>query len=191
MDLPDAKEAEAPAVNNDEPAAEIEEKPHDAFLKVIIAYKAAWGVSELAASFYVLTFIGSNPIDEAARLISVLQLDTGGTVAELILKGAGRVTTGAVIWAFLALFAIGVLNSVEAWGLHIRRRWAEWLAVISTGIFIPYELYEVVTDFTITWTAVLLMNSAIVYYLAKHKELFKSEQEAREAIDYDRTHPRR
>lgn len=183
---PGAAKEETPADIPAETPADTNTKPHDAFLKVIIAYKAVWGVSEFVVAFYILTFIGSDPMEEAAKLISLLGLDEGGSLAEYIIDGAASITKGAVIWTFLTFFAMGVINSVEAWGLHIRRRWAEWLAVFATGIFIPYELYVVITDFTLGWAAALIMNSAIVYYLAKHKELFTTKKEA---VEYERTHP--
>src|SRR5437899_6513492 len=34
-------------------------------------------------------------------------------------------------------------------GLAMRRRWAEYLTVIATGILIPYEAYEVVKHVTL------------------------------------------
>ncbi|MCZ7627423.1 MAG: DUF2127 domain-containing protein [Candidatus Methylomirabilis sp.] len=31
---------------------------------------------------------------------------------------------------------------VEAYGLWLERRWAEWFAAVSGGIYIPFEIYE-------------------------------------------------
>jgi len=47
----------------------------------------------------------------------------------------------------LSLFAIlaaayALVRVVEGYGLWRHRRWAEWLAAVSGGIYIPFELYE-------------------------------------------------
>ena len=52
-------------------------------------------------------------------------------------------------------------------------RWAEWLTVIGTGALIPYEVYEIFKSFLFIKVLVLVINCLIVYFLAKHKELFK------------------
>ncbi|MBI5892554.1 MAG: DUF2127 domain-containing protein [Deltaproteobacteria bacterium] len=47
------------------------------------------------------------------------------------------------------------------------------MTVIATGLFIPFEIYEVIQAQTLVRIGALILNIAIVYYLAKHKELFK------------------
>jgi uncharacterized membrane protein (DUF2068 family) len=54
----------------------------------------------------------------------------------------------------------------------MRRRWAEYLTVIATGFLIPYEAYEVVRHITLLKVGALLLNIAVVGYLAYRKRLF-------------------
>jgi uncharacterized membrane protein (DUF2068 family) len=68
---------------------------------------------------------------------------------------------------------------VESYGLHKRQLWAEWMTVVGTGLMIPYELYEIFKHVTTLKVVVLVINSLIVYYLARHKELFHSRKEER------------
>jgi len=70
------------------------------------------------------------------------------------------------------MFLYGVLSWVEAYGLHKRKRWAEYLTAVATGLLIPLEVYEVLFRLSVIRVAVLVLNVAIVYYLIKHKELF-------------------
>jgi len=72
----------------------------------------------------------------------------------------------------IGLFLYGILCLVEAYGLHRRKRWAEYLTVIGIGLFIPFEIYEVVHRLSTVRVSVLVLNVVIVYYLIKHKELF-------------------
>ena len=74
----------------------------------------------------------------------------------------------------LAVSAIvyAALEATEGVGLAMRRRWAEYLTVIATGVLIPYEAYEVVARPTLFKVGALLLNLAVVGYLAYRKRLF-------------------
>ena len=74
----------------------------------------------------------------------------------------------------LAIGAVGyaILEGTEGVGLAMRRRWAEYLTVIATGVLIPYEAFEVVRHVTLFKIGALLLNLAVVGYLAYRKRLF-------------------
>jgi uncharacterized membrane protein (DUF2068 family) len=54
---------------------------------------------------------------------------------------------------------------VEGVGLLRRRRWAEWLTVIVTASFIPFEIYELVRRPGAGKASAIALNAAIVAYL--------------------------
>src|SRR6267378_2169389 len=72
----------------------------------------------------------------------------------------------------IAAIAYALLEGTEGVGLAMRRRWAEYLTVIATGLLIPYELYEVIRHVTLFKVGALLLNLAVVGYLAYRKRLF-------------------
>ena len=53
----------------------------------------------------------------------------------------------------------------EGTGLLLRKRWAEYFTIITTGGLIPLELYELSRHVTAVKIAVLIVNVAIVAYL--------------------------
>jgi uncharacterized membrane protein (DUF2068 family) len=53
----------------------------------------------------------------------------------------------------------------------MRRRWAEYLMVLATGALIPLEVVEVIARPTPFRVGALLVNVAIVVYLACRKRL--------------------
>jgi uncharacterized membrane protein (DUF2068 family) len=59
-----------------------------------------------------------------------------------------------------------VLFSVEGVGLWMRRHWAEWLTVVSTGSLIPLEIWEFTQRPGIGKFSLTAVNVAIVAYLA-------------------------
>jgi uncharacterized membrane protein (DUF2068 family) len=54
---------------------------------------------------------------------------------------------------------------IEAVGLWLRKTWAEWFAVLTGGMYIPVELYEVYHRVAWPRITVLVVNLAIVIYL--------------------------
>jgi uncharacterized membrane protein (DUF2068 family) len=71
----------------------------------------------------------------------------------------------------LALFSLAyaAVFLVEGVGLLLRKRWAEWMTVIVTGSFIPIEIYEMVEHFGAGKVVALVLNVAIVLYLARRR----------------------
>ena len=103
-----------------------------------------------------------------------LNLEAGNS---LIIQILLRLLLGIVSFNHVTLLAIGaivyaLLEGTEGVGLAMRRRWAEYLTVIATGVLIPYEAYEVVHHVTLFKVGALLLNLAVVGYLAYRKRLF-------------------
>ena len=156
-------------------------KKKEGILKLIIAYKAVWGISEMliAALFYRL--ISANRNEPFRALANAMRLDPDNGLAGYFIENADSIDSSLLFALAGAIFILGATNALESWGLHKRQRWAEWLTVIATSMLIPYEAYHVITSFGLVKLSILVINVLIVYYLAKHKELFKSRKAARSA----------
>jgi uncharacterized membrane protein (DUF2068 family) len=55
-----------------------------------------------------------------------------------------------------------IIRLVEAYGLWNEKEWAEWFATISGGVYIPFELYEFIKDFSVLTFTVLVVNSLVI-----------------------------
>lgn len=77
-----------------------------------------------------------------------------------------------LIMIALGLTAYGLIQVIEAVGLWLLKRWGEYFAVISTSIFLPIEIYELIERVTVTRVGALLINVAAVVYLLMSKRLF-------------------
>ena len=99
-----------------------------------------------------------------------------------------------------AAAAYGVLEGVEAVGLWLQRRWAEYLTFVATCVFLPYEIYELSRSVTPLKVVAFAINIAIAAYLLWAKRLFgvrggaeADERERRRDLGWDaleRTAPR-
>jgi uncharacterized membrane protein (DUF2068 family) len=82
----------------------------------------------------------------------------------LIARVAGLDAHEAMIVA-IAAFAYAALFIVEGTGLILERPWAEWVTVIATTSFVPFEGYELFLRPSPAKWAILILNVAIIIYL--------------------------
>ena len=85
-------------------------------------------------------------------------------VSEAIAK-LTHLDTTKVHWIVAGLLAYAALFFVEGLGLWLGKRWGEWLTIVATTSFIPFELYELYRRATAVRAAILVANVAIVIYL--------------------------
>ena len=86
----------------------------------------------------------------------------------------------------VAIAAYAALEGVEAIGLWLGRRWAEYLTFVATVVFVPYEIYELTKSVTTLKVLALVINLAIVAYLLISKRLFGLRGGGRaERAEYD------
>ncbi len=152
------------------------EKKHDLFLKFIIAEKVFLGVVFASISLGVISLINKDMEVYTNQIVVLFNLDIEKDYIQEVVDWLTKIKGGTIIGISAGMFILAALNFTEAYGLHKRRRWAEWLTVIATGLFIPLEIYEVILDQTPVRIGALIINVAIVYYLAKHKELFPKKK---------------
>ena len=62
-----------------------------------------------------------------------------------------------------------VLHVVEAAGLWARRLWVEYLVLVETSALLPYEIYEIARAITWFKLVALVLNVAIVAFLAQRR----------------------
>jgi len=104
-----------------------------------------------------------------------------GFTSERALDAAGIVT---------GLYALVFL--VEGIGLLLAKRWAEWLTVVVTTSFIPLEIWKIVHETTAPGIVTLVLNVAIVLYLAarlvleRNNGTLASRQRVRYGANYRR-----
>ena len=60
---------------------------------------------------------------------------------------------------------MGALRWIEAGGIWFYKSWAQWLAVFSGFIYIPFEINELIHRFSWLMVLALIINTIIVTYL--------------------------
>lgn len=135
-------------------------------LKSVALFEAAKGLIVLLAGFGVLSLLHHDLRSLAMALVGRLHLDPTRHYASVFIEAASN-TTDARLW-FIAIigFVYALFRFVEAYGLWFCRTWAEWLALISGGIYLPLEVYELFRRVTWMRVTALVANLVVVAAIA-------------------------
>jgi uncharacterized membrane protein (DUF2068 family) len=134
-------------------------------IRVIAALEAAKGLVVLIAGLGLLRFVHQDLEMLAEDLVRHFHLNPASRYPRIFLELADRLADVRLWLLALMAFAYASLRLVEAYGLWLHRRWAEWLAVASGALYVPIEIYELFKGLTPMKVATLALNVAIVAYM--------------------------
>jgi len=153
-------------------------KKSETFLKFIIIEKFIIGIVSVLLAFGIISLVNKDMEVFAQELVKYFNLDMENHYIEAVITRIGMIGNGTIIGASVGMVSVSAMNFLMSYGLHKRKRWAEWLTVSATSLLIPFEIYEIVDKPTPSRIGILILNIGIVYYLAKHKELFPTRRKS-------------
>jgi uncharacterized membrane protein (DUF2068 family) len=135
-------------------------------LRIVALFEGAKGTIVLLAGFGLLALIHEGVYDAVEQLVRLLHINPARHYPRIFIDVATHVTD-LQLWglAFSAL-CYAVVRFVEAYGLWNRMVWAEWFGLLTGGMYIPLELFEVARRATWPKITVLVVNLGVVGYLA-------------------------
>jgi uncharacterized membrane protein (DUF2068 family) len=98
--------------------------------------------------------------------IQLLRVDPENRLVHAMLVKILHITPRQLKELSIGTFFYAGLFATEGIGLLLRKRWAEYFTIITTGGLIPLEIFELARHFTIAKLVVALVNVLIVVYLA-------------------------
>jgi uncharacterized membrane protein (DUF2068 family) len=139
--------------------------PHDNGVLAISIFKLISAGLLLAVGIGALTLVHRGVGDIAESIVAALQFRTDTDFMRTLLERLDLVSSGMLRGISAATLAYSALMFVEGFGLLYEQVWAEYLTVIVTSSFIPFEVFELVRHAGPTTAIVLSINAAIVAYL--------------------------
>ena len=134
-------------------------------LRAVALFEALKGTVVLVAGFGLAHAIGGDVGEFAERLVHRMHLDAAKRFPRIFIDLANNLSD-AQLWALAALaMAYSIFRFAEACGLWFERRWGEWIAALSGGIYVPVEIYELTRGFSMVKVAALVLNALTVAYM--------------------------
>jgi len=144
-----------------------DDRPHSRrILRLIAVERIARGALLLAAGVYLLFHLNKDFGRLGERVMRAIELDPRKPFLHHIVAYLHHLHASEIRIAAIIALGYGLLELVEGTGLWLEQLWAEYLTVIATSLLIPFELYELVRRPSVWKAGGIVVNVAIVVYLA-------------------------
>lgn len=140
-------------------------RPKSTTLLFIALFKLTKGILLLIVGIGALKLLHRDVADTVAHWVDILRVDPDNRYIHRLLTRALSVTPAQLKAASAGTFIYSALLLTEGAGLLLRKRWAEYFTIVTTGGLIPLEVYELFHHLTAAKSVVTLVNVAIVLYL--------------------------
>jgi uncharacterized membrane protein (DUF2068 family) len=149
-------------------AGHCKDHDHHRGLRTVSILEASKGVLVVlvAFGFAEIIHLHIDLEDTAQNLLTFLQIDPDRRISHALMHAAGRMMDANLITVLTIALVYSSLRFVESYGLWRQRVWAEWLAIVSGAIYLPLELYNLIRRPSAFHWVILLINIAIVVYIA-------------------------
>ncbi len=141
----------------------------DSALRFIAGFKLLEAIMLVAAGFAALGLVEPQWQHAIVEWLDALSLREGrrltSQMAATAMTMLGATTVRRLVSIATGCFVYGGVFMVEAAGLWLRKRWAEYLTTIATASLLPFEIIEVVHRQSAARIATLALNLLIVGYL--------------------------
>ena len=103
----------------------------------------------------------------AERFVQIVRISPENKYVELALEKLGLVEPSTLIRLGMLSALYASIQLIEGLGLWFGAAWAEYMVVISTGIFVPEECIGIFHHPTWLRLAILVVNALILVYVVR------------------------
>jgi uncharacterized membrane protein (DUF2068 family) len=149
------------------PSTTIKKPHHNRWLMLIAAFKLAQALLFIAIGVGALRLVGKDLGDILLKLAYHMRFNPESRFVNFVLDRAEFVTDRVLRRFSIGLFAYAALGMTEGIGLYLEKGWAEYMTLIITASFLPWEIYEVFRHVTAVRSGLLVVNVMVFLYLLK------------------------
>ena len=140
--------------------------PRSSLILILIGlFKILKALLLIAVGIGAVKFLHKDLSGTLMHWIERLRVDPDNRWVHGLLVKVFRVTPKQLKELSVGTFFYAGLFATEGIGLLLRKRWAEYFTIVTTGALIPLEVFELVRHFTLVRVAVVVVNALIVWYL--------------------------
>jgi uncharacterized membrane protein (DUF2068 family) len=151
-------------------------------LRTVATFEALKGIVVLLIGITLL-FVHQHAEQFSENLLYRLRIDPDRKLAQMFLNAASQVND-ARLWTIAAVVLLyAAVRFTEAWGLWNRRVWAEWFAMLSGALYLPWEILKIVEKADWERIGVLCVNLIVILYMAeiRIRETWQSRRQKRKS----------
>jgi len=146
------------------PPLAVDEHSSAAALRAIATFEALKGIVVLLLAV-ALVFVHRHVEDFTENLLYHLHIDLDRRIGHTLMSAASKLSDVRLLTILLAAASYATVRFIEGWGLWHRRVWAEWFALLSGTLYLPWEIIRIVERADWERIGVLVVNIGIVLYM--------------------------
>src|SRR5271170_1277154 len=140
-------------------------KSHSRGLMLIATFKLLKGFVLIAVGVGALHLLHRDVAAVVDHWINAFRVDPHNRFIHWVLAKVPLVDDKKLKELSVGTFIYAAIFLTEGTGLAFHKRWAEYFTIISTGSFLPLEVYEIIHHATVAKGVALVVNIAVVVYL--------------------------
>lgn len=145
-----------------------EPKPaRNRWLLLIAAYKVVQSLLFVLIGVGALRLLHKDLGDLLLHLIDHLHFNPESQFVNFLFEKAELVRDPLLVRIGAGAFCYAALGFAEGIGLYLEKIWAEYLTLLITASFLPWEIYEVLHRLTPIRISLLTINTLVLLYLLK------------------------
>jgi uncharacterized membrane protein (DUF2068 family) len=150
-------------------------------LRAIALLEAAKGLLAVAAACGLLSLRHTDLHAAADAFLLRHGIDPERHYTRMFIESVARATHHHAAQIILFCFVYAAVRLAEGYGLWWGKHWAEWFAVISAGLYLPWEFYHVTLHPRPFNCGVTIFNLALIFYLGRLLARQRAERKHRGA----------
>jgi len=135
-------------------------------LYLIAIFKLFKALVLFAIAIGALRLLHGGANNEIYRWANAFRVDPENRYLQRLLARSSMLDEKTFKELSVGTFFYSALFFTEGMGLLLRRHWAEYFTIIVTSSFMPLEIYELIRRASFAKWAILLLNVAVIAYLA-------------------------
>ena len=143
----------------------IDERSSTAALRAIAVLEATKGALVVLIAAGLLTLLHRDVPGTVEHLLTHLHIHSDRRIGRALIDAFAHVTDGRLWTIAGACLLYAAARFTESYGLWNRRVWAEWFALLSGALYLPWEILQVLERGSRWHWAIFLVNLAIVLYM--------------------------
>jgi uncharacterized membrane protein (DUF2068 family) len=141
---------------------------HNRWLILIAAFKLAQALLFIAVGVGAIRLLHKNVGELIEQLAHhLLRHNPEGRLINFLFERASLLNDHILRRIGAALFVYAALDLIEGTGLYLEKAWAEYLTLVITASFLPFEIIELFHKLTWIRVSLLTVNMLVLFYLLK------------------------
>lgn len=134
-------------------------------VRVIGVFKIVKTLALLGAAVILSRARRGDATGQTIRFFERIGIDPGSHLARASIERVHGLSAHKLELFAIACVVYAAVFATEGTALLLRTSWSEWLTVLVTTSFMPFEVYELAERPTATRVVALVLNALVVVYL--------------------------